>query len=276
MKKRVSFLIAVVFIIFITCGCYSTSSVKDASSIAPPSTFACSDNIVQKTDELKNYIGSKNNLYEQVKSSLDIIDSKHSDYLIEDFSKFAINKLKDFLQTEQAFNMTEKGFMELSDKIHLLSFSSARIITYEGSMLLFGESGAPTYAFLQRKVNGNIQAELFYSDNHRYIEHAIQPFTDKNLIVLTGRDKNSMQYRAFIDAYSIETEKIKKVTIISDYDDGLWNINSNEGLISLANSFTAATYINKTPGETIEVEAGNAKIVLSMDNKIKKYVIEKH
>ncbi|MDP4092807.1 MAG: hypothetical protein Q8920_05530 [Bacillota bacterium] len=272
--KKASFLI-MILMLTLNYGCSATKPVNTTSQINTTVPGINNRDTINKTVELERSTESKGPLFEQLKYSLYIIDNKSPNYDREEFFKFVMNKFKDFLETEQAYKMMDDDFKKLSGRIHVFQLEKVKVITYEGNMLLFGEIGAPTYAFFQQKIEGKIIANLFYNNNHRNISSAIQPSNDKNFIVLTGRDKNAKPWRAFIDAFNIADGIVNKAAIIDDYQDNLWNMDSKDNTIFLTDS-AAETYINKVPGQTIVLEAGDLKLNLYFDSKLQKYITAKN
>jgi hypothetical protein len=298
MHKKVSFLfIAICFWLFISCGCGNKADVvKGEQHKAGTSTVSLNkanptlteqmktptpnngSNSIDKTEALEKTIKDKPSLFEQLKAAfheLDKLNSLNTEIEGAEFSGFTFNMLKDFLSTEQAFNLSESEYNSLSSGIKIFNVKSGRIFTFGGSSALFGDSGRTDYAYLQTKVGHDIKLSTLYYDVPKGISNVVQPFEDKNLIIITGSDRHQQGWRAFVDGFHIENGIANKIEVLKDYDDGLWCVDSTNGTVFLSNSYVAGTNINEKPGDIIQVEAGHSKLILSYNSKLQRYVVEK-
>ncbi len=273
-KKALLLIIICSFLILIICSCSNRTTV-----IKNENESVAAGGISAETLALENTIKEKPTLYQQLQAAFHELDNqdisdRKSEFDSVEFLDFTMKLFKDFLSSEQAYATSESDYNKLSDLINVFPLEKGRIFTYCGTSLLFGDSGKTDFAYLQTKADGKINVSALYENSFKDILNVVQPGKDKNLIILTGRSRGGKPWKAFADGFYIKDGIAGKTSILEDYNDDFWCVDSGEGTIFLVHSLSAETYINKAPGKTLEVEAGEAKLTLSFDNKSLKYAVQ--
>ncbi len=286
LKKIIIFLfIGISLLVSICCSCgnktnnnesYPSNSVsRNIQNSAKNTEF----NPTKRTEDLEKAIEEKTDSFEQLKSAFYELDN-HNPLIDNEFDSisfldFTLNIFKKFLETEQAYDMTEVKYNVLSTGIKVFPVKNGRIFTYGGTALLFGDSGRTTFAFLQTKQNNKIKISVLYDNVQKDILNIIQPSEDKNFIVIAGSDRNQQGSRAYMEGFYYENGMLTKKEILKNYNDDLWCVDSKDGTIFLVHAVLAQSVIKNINEKEIEVEAGNAKLILSFENKSNCYIIKK-
>lgn len=255
---------------------------NETSSINPSNDTTQNDDfeqIRQNTIELEASIKEKATLFEQLQMSLHELDrkdilEKNVGYSSVEFLNFAMKTFKDFLASEQAYAMTESDYCKLSEAIQVFPLKIGRVFTYCGSSLRFGDSGKTSFAFFQTMSEGKVKVAGLYDNEFKDILNVIQPVEDENLIVLLGRSRDRKPWYAFVEGFQTINDTADKIEILEDYKDDLWSVDSKTGTICLLHAPLAGTYINDVAHHKIEIEAGDAKLVLFFNTKSLRYSVK--
>lgn len=196
-----------------------------------------------------------------------------------DILAYTMNKLYNFLNTDEAYNMADEEYPDKFYGVHIFPLKEGRIVSYCGRPSIFGESSGTMWAFYQKKSGKDIVTYKLYEESENSLWYAaLLPSNNSYSIISVAGNVRVHPSAAFVDGFKIYSDKIEYISILNEYKDDHWIINTTGQVRCNSDEFLGCQ-INSFSDSLISIgqvgENGSDNLNLRYDSSESKYKIEK-
>jgi len=166
---------------------------------------------------------------------------------------------------------TSGQFRSLSEGLQVFEAGEARIIAYQGSPTVFGESSDSGYAFLQARADDGPRVHVNF-EAEAWQVWDVRP-SGEGAALLYGVETGHPR-RAFAVRIVWEGGKIRIEPAAAPYDDGQWRITPGLDAIARTDGALVETYVAETDGERMVVGSSDGRqLILTWNERSIKFEV---